>query len=159
MPDLWKMDPSREAGTLSAKLDEAWDRRQQRAAEWNRRLASGEIKPGVSRRTKWFFKALASRSHGKEGQTFSDRRNAMEHEWRTASGVRKASLAWSLNDTFGWHFWAGGLFKARYNCIFIIELLYSVIRYFCIGYRRYISANGSNSREGIAFSLLRQNRT
>ena len=113
MPDLWKMDPSREAGTLSAKLDESWDRRKREASEWNRRLASGEIKPGVYRRAKWFFKAFLTRSHGKEGLSFSGRRMAMEREWRDITGVRKASLAWSLNDTFGWHFWAGGLFKAR----------------------------------------------
>lgn len=82
VPDLWKMDPSREAGTLSSKLDAAWDRRQREAEDWNRRLAAGEISPSVYRRMKWFFKALKADSHGKDALNFSERRSAMEREWR-----------------------------------------------------------------------------
>ena len=117
------MDPSREAGTLSSKLDAAWDRRQREAADWNRRLAAGEISPSMYRRMKWFFKALKRDSHGKGSQNFSERRSAMEREWRDVTGVKQPSLAWSLNDTFGWHFWAGGLFKVSKNFQSLIHVL------------------------------------
>lgn len=108
--DLWKLDPSRESGFLSVKLDSAWARRNRVAEEWNQRLAKGEVKPGLYRRLKWRVKALS----GKGGETsYSERRNSLEKEWREVSGRIEPSLAWSLNDIFGWHFWAGGLFKVR----------------------------------------------
>ncbi|KAH8112628.1 ABC protein [Phellopilus nigrolimitatus] len=108
VPDLWKMDPSRESGTLSDKLDNAWARRTCVAEDWNRRLASGEIHPNIFKRVKWAVQASLP------GPTaFGERRAALEKEWREISGVKEPSIAWALNDTFGWHFWAGGLFKAR----------------------------------------------
>ena len=108
--DLWKMDPSRESGTLSTKLDEAWTRRCHVAEEWNRRLENGEVKPSFYRRLKWTVQASVRKRGNKT--TFSERRDSFEKEWRNVSGRKQPSLAWSLNDTFGWHFWAGGLFKA-----------------------------------------------
>ena len=106
------MDPSRESGFLSEKLDAAWDRRVRSAEEWNRRLASGELKPGFLRKAKWYMKACRLRPH-KTRTTYSERRSALEREWREVSGVKEPSVAWALNDTFGWHFWAGGLFRVR----------------------------------------------
>lgn len=50
VPDLWKMDKSRESGTLADKLDEAWDRRRKAAEHWNRHFADGEIPPSFWRR-------------------------------------------------------------------------------------------------------------
>ena len=103
--DLWKMDESREAGHLGAKLDAAWDARVKAAEDWNKRLANGEIKPGVLLKTKWFFRALRS------GTNYKTRRQDIEETWRTKDGRKEASLAWSLNDTFGFSFWLGGCFK------------------------------------------------
>ena len=57
------------------------------------------------------FRALAFGSGNKYGQTFSERQGALEKEWREVAGIKEASLMWALNDTFGLHFWAGGLFK------------------------------------------------
>ncbi len=106
------MDKSRETATLSAKLDASWLKRAAAAEDWNRRLKSGVVKPGIVKRTKWNVEALWPRDKGKPGlKTFSERRQAFEDHWRNVEGLKEPSLAWSLNDTFGLHFWAGGLFK------------------------------------------------
>lgn len=104
--DLWKMDETRESGVLGAKLDDAWARRVKGAEDWNARLANGEIRPGFCTRAKWFLKALRSGWH------FSERRAALEQQWRQTDGRKEASLAWALNDVFGFTFWTGGVFKA-----------------------------------------------
>ncbi|KAL5526288.1 hypothetical protein ACEPAF_8011 [Sanghuangporus sanghuang] len=110
VPDLWKMDPSRESGSLSAKLDETWSRRVHAAEEWNRRLASGEVQANIFKRASWNIRALFPSSKAK-GTTYLERRAAFEKHWCESSGVAEPSLAWALNDVFGLHFWLGGLFK------------------------------------------------
>ncbi|KZW00021.1 ABC protein [Exidia glandulosa HHB12029] len=103
--DLWKVDKSREAGVLSKKLDDAWDRRVREAAEWNARLDKGEIKPGLLKRTRWTVAALA------RGSGWRERLQARQDRWRTRDGRKEASLAWALNEPFAFEFWSGGLFK------------------------------------------------
>jgi ATP-binding cassette, subfamily C (CFTR/MRP), member 1 len=98
--DLWKLDEKRSTEYLSTRLDEAWTRRIAAAAAYNARLDRGEIKPGRIRRMQWrlFFR-------GKTEAEFNE-------EWREAV-KRHASLAWSMNEVFGWDFWCAGAFKAR----------------------------------------------
>ncbi|KAI0073467.1 ABC protein [Panus rudis PR-1116 ss-1] len=103
--DLWRMDESREAGVLGAKLDAAWAHRVEAAKEWNVRMSNGEIKPGVFKRMKWSLQAL------KSGTNYSERRAALEKHWREVDGLKEPSLVWALNDTFGYSFWLGGIFK------------------------------------------------
>ncbi|KAI0321790.1 ABC protein [Amylostereum chailletii] len=99
--DLWKMDESRQVETVTAKLDEAWNRRVQEAAKWNASLTSGEVVPGRLRRLGWHLRALGrARSYANS-----------ERHWREVDARTEASLAWALNDTFGWGFWIGGAFK------------------------------------------------
>jgi len=99
------MDDSRSADVLSTKLEDSWARRVKEADNWNAQLASGKIKPGLFRLAAWSIQAIGA------GTQYSKRRYALEHDWRQNSGQKQASLAWALNDTFGVHFWAGGLFK------------------------------------------------
>ncbi|KAH9949979.1 P-loop containing nucleoside triphosphate hydrolase protein [Amylocystis lapponica] len=103
--DLWKMDESREAGTLGAKLDEAWARRVEAAEDWNTKLANGEAKPGYLTCAKWTLHSLAS------GVNYHETRDLLEKQWRSQDGKKKASLVWALNDVFGFTFWTGGAFK------------------------------------------------
>ncbi|TRM64247.1 P-loop containing nucleoside triphosphate hydrolase protein [Schizophyllum amplum] len=103
--DLWKVDPSREAGHLSAALDSSWERRCVEAAAYNARLESGEIRPSLRKRIAWRMRALGSPAH------YRERRAQLEQQWRDVSGRREASLAWALNDTLGRAFWIGGFFK------------------------------------------------
>ncbi|KIO14752.1 hypothetical protein M404DRAFT_119962 [Pisolithus tinctorius Marx 270] len=112
--DLYKLDPSREAGPLSERLEAAWFKRVQAAADWNVRLESGEIRPSVLRRLVWAIIAIPSRmdrKHGSEKRNYSERRAALEKHWKDVDGKKAASLAWALNDVFGWSFWLGGVFK------------------------------------------------
>ncbi|TDL20835.1 ABC protein [Rickenella mellea] len=114
-PDLWKMDPSRESAFLSAKLDAAWACRTAEANEWNEKLQNGEINPGSFKRASWAFKAClfgwSLKSSSGDKTSIKERREAYERRWREVDGRKRPSLAWALNDTFGFHFWAGGVFK------------------------------------------------
>ncbi|KAF8585441.1 ABC protein [Ramaria rubella] len=105
--DLWKMDPDREAATLGRKLDAAWARRVEKANDWNARVQSGKLQPGLATKLLWGTKALSG--IGRQG--WRSRYQAYKTRWST----REASLAWALNDTFGWHFWLGGVAKAIIN--------------------------------------------
>ncbi|OAX34172.1 hypothetical protein K503DRAFT_699205, partial [Rhizopogon vinicolor AM-OR11-026] len=108
--DLYKMDPSRESGVLAAKLEAAWQRRVQEAADWNARLESGEISPSLLKRTSWAFRAIFRKGE-KQPSTWSERRAACQKRWRESEGRKKASLTWALNDVLFYSFWIGGVFK------------------------------------------------
>ncbi|KAI6025620.1 ABC protein [Pisolithus orientalis] len=112
--DLYKLDPSREVGPLVEKLEAAWFKRVKAATDWNVRLEKGEIHPSVLRRLVWAITAIPSemdRKHGSEKRNYSERRAALEKHWKDVDGKKAASLAWALNDVFGWSFWLGGIFK------------------------------------------------
>ncbi|KAF5334268.1 hypothetical protein D9758_015549 [Tetrapyrgos nigripes] len=102
--DLWKMHETFESGYLSESLDAAWTRRVRKANEWNTRLSSGEIKPGLWKRVSWSFRAV-------RGGNYRDKRRELEQHWRDVEGRREPSLAWALNDVFAQMFWIGGAFK------------------------------------------------
>ncbi|KAF9230972.1 hypothetical protein BU15DRAFT_56685 [Melanogaster broomeanus] len=95
--DLYKMDPSREAGRLSEKLEAAWARRVAAAADWNGRLEKGEVDPSFLTRLSFVFRAILV---------------TLEKHWRDVDGRKEASLTWALNDVFGGMFWIGGGLKA-----------------------------------------------
>lgn len=103
--DLWKLDETRQAGFLSDKLEASWTYRTRVADEWNVRLASGEIRPSLLKRTGWNLRSLA---HVTE---YSKMRAQLEKQWLEVGGRKEPSLAWALNDVFGWRFWSGGLSK------------------------------------------------
>ncbi|KAJ7164009.1 ABC protein [Mycena crocata] len=103
--DLWKVGPEQEAGYLSEKLDAAWARRVNAAAEWNAGLDDGTVKPPAFTRFMWAIKALSA------GGKYRDRRATLEKHWREIDARKEASLAWAMNDILGHLFWIGGAFK------------------------------------------------
>lgn len=107
--DLDRLDEKREAEYLSTMLDNVWARRCKEATEWNAKLDSGELQPGLLKRTRWAVQASIS-GKGK-GNSYGERRKALDKQWREVDGRKAASLAWALNDTLGPHFWIGGVFK------------------------------------------------
>lgn len=111
--DLWKLDEARESGTLGPQLDAAWARRVKEADEWNARLAAGELRPPLRTRVKWVFR----------GAGWGKRREERERQWREKDGRKEASIAWALNDVFGWTFWTGGAFKVHICAARVIECL------------------------------------
>jgi len=80
---------------MSALITDSFLRRVRNAEEYNRRLARGEIGPGI--KGVWW--------------SITGKREAKEREWREKTGKRKASLVWAMNDSVKWWFWSAGLFK------------------------------------------------
>ena len=94
-PDLWKLQDNRGAAVVADRITESFSRRLKEAEEYNKKLASGEISPGL--KGIWW--------------SIRGNRQAKEREWREKTGKRKASLVWALNDSIAWWFWSGGLLK------------------------------------------------
>ncbi|KAF7773337.1 hypothetical protein Agabi119p4_5504 [Agaricus bisporus var. burnettii] len=103
--DLWAVDQSRSARTLSTKLDEALRKRIKSAREWNEGLRNGKYGPGILRRAQWCLYSLP------RGRGFSRAYAAREIEWRENTGLKRPSLVWAMNDTLGRFFWSGGALK------------------------------------------------
>lgn len=93
--DLFKLQDSRAAATIADKISASYERRAKAAKEYNARLVSGEVRPGL--KAIWW--------------TLKGRRKELEEEWRTRAGKKKPSLAWAINDSVKWWFWTGGLMK------------------------------------------------
>lgn len=130
--DLWRMGPEQEAGYLSDKLETAWARRVEAAAAWNKRLESGEAKPGLVKRVRW---------------ALSGKRAERERKWREEGGRREASLAWALNDVLGHLFWKGGLFKVR-PLVHVTYFSFLNRTYAPAGRPRHVPAHGPAPRQG-----------
>ncbi|KAJ3572547.1 hypothetical protein NP233_g3005 [Leucocoprinus birnbaumii] len=103
--DLWAVDESRSAATLSAKLDGSWLRRKRAAEEWNQALQRGEIMPSLFKKASWYLLSLRS------PRRFREEISAREKEWREKTGLKRPSLIYALNDTLGLFFWSGGAIK------------------------------------------------
>ncbi|KAI6165738.1 ABC protein [Pisolithus thermaeus] len=108
--DLYKLDLSRQAGPLAEKLEAAWKKRVEAAADWNNRLDRGEIHPSIVKRLIWAIRAITP-ERGFAKRTYSERRARLEQHWRDVGGKKHASLTWALNDVLAWSFWPGGVFK------------------------------------------------
>ena len=109
--DLHKLDSSREVKSLSEQLEAAWARRVEAAAKWNAKFDRGEVSPSILKRMTWVVRAIPSEKDQTQKRSYSERRLALERHWREVEGRKEASLAWALNDVFGWSFWLGGVFK------------------------------------------------
>jgi ATP-binding cassette subfamily C (CFTR/MRP) protein 1 len=103
--DLWAVDQSRSARTLSTRLDEALQKRVESAHEWNEGLKNGSVEPRKLRKALWCLYSLPG------GRGFLERYSVHEAEWRENTGIKKPSLLWAMNDTFGRFFWSGGVLK------------------------------------------------
>lgn len=124
------MDHSQESGYLSEQLDAAWARRAEAANEWNIKLASGELKPGILKRILWQIQATLNLGSIVK-RSRRERMEELEMRWREIDGRKEPSLAWSVNDVFGNMFWIAGIYKvnARYFLTAMSEYIarYSVI--------------------------------
>ncbi|KAG6817159.1 hypothetical protein H0H87_012120 [Tephrocybe sp. NHM501043] len=95
-PDLYKLQDSRSAAYIAEKINTSFDRRHREAQEYNARLETGEISPGLWRKTFWML---------------SGKRDEKEKKWREVDGKKRASLIWAMNDSVKWWFWSGGVLK------------------------------------------------
>ncbi|KIJ37571.1 hypothetical protein M422DRAFT_60949 [Sphaerobolus stellatus SS14] len=101
--DLWKMDPSREIAGLSKKLDECWERHLLEVCDRNTKVKSGDFNPTLGLRIFWVIKALLKAPKANWRRSY----NSYLNRW----SIKEPSLAWALNDMFGWQFWISGLMK------------------------------------------------
>lgn len=93
--DLYKLQDDRASQYIAERIIKSFERRQEVAAAYNKRLANGEISPGM------------------KGVWWSIRGNRAEREkqWREKDGRKRASLVLAMNDSIAWWFWSGGILK------------------------------------------------
>ncbi len=94
-PDLYKLQDNRGAAFIGEKITASFEKRRLAAAEYNRRLLNGDVRPGM--------KALWWSLRGN--------RPERERKWREKDGQRKASLVFAMNDSVKWWFWSSGILK------------------------------------------------
>ena len=93
--DLYKLQDSRSSGVIAERIIRSFEERQKKAAEYNSRLASGDISPGL--KAVWW--------------SIRGQREEREKEWREKSGKKRASLTLAVNDGVFWLFWSGGILR------------------------------------------------
>ena len=93
--DLYKLQDHRASAVIAERITKSFERRQKEAAEYNERLANGEIGPGL-KGVWWSLRGV---------------REEREKQWREKDGRKRASLVWAMNDSIKWWFWIGGLLK------------------------------------------------
>ena len=96
--DLYKLQDDRSSGVIAEKIVRSFEERQKRAAEYNSRLASGDISPGL--KGLWW--------------SIRGQREEREKEWREKSGKKRASLTLAVNDSVFWFFWGAGILQLIY---------------------------------------------
>jgi hypothetical protein len=94
-PDLYKLQEGRGASLIASAIEKSYDTRRTKAAEYNERLAKGEIGPGL-KGLWWSIRGV---------------RAEREKQWREKDGKRRASLVLAMNDSVFWWFWSGGILK------------------------------------------------
>lgn len=120
--DLWQLDPSREVEHLADQFLDNFHRRREEAAEWNKKIKSGEIKPTYwQKHVSWPFK-------NKFGIQRKD-------------GTYEAGLFMALNDVFGFKFWSAGFIKVAADSLQVTTPLVTkiIIQY---GTSAYYSRRG-----------------
>jgi len=93
--DLYKLQDDRSSGVVAENIIRSFEERQRKAAEYNSRLANGEISPGL--KGVWW--------------SIRGRRQEREKEWREKTGKKKASLTLAVNDSVFWFFWSAGILR------------------------------------------------
>ncbi|KAG8950683.1 hypothetical protein FRC04_007308 [Tulasnella sp. 424] len=140
--DLWKMDDTRSSGRYARLIDESFERRLREAAEYNARLDSGEIRPGIIKRFWWSVRGDKERR---------------EKDWKEKSR-KKGRLLWALNDAIKTWFWFGILIKAFGDTAQICSPLVvkQIIKFSSNAYyyhRDYPGTHKPNIGEGVGMSI------
>lgn len=129
-----------------------YERRRERAAEWNDRLDS--VTPPWTKRAMWSLKA-ATHTHlpsdlaqfGND-TSYEARRATLEAEWRGRGGLKSASIGWALIETFP-AFRYAGIWRALSDGGFlVIPILVKAIVRFAQQGEWMCSKRAHASREG-----------
>jgi len=93
--DLYKLQDDRSSGVIAERITRSFKERQRKAAEYNSRLANGEISPGL--KGIWW--------------SIRGQRQELEKDWREKTGQKKASFILAVNDSVFRFFWTGGIMR------------------------------------------------
>ncbi|EMD34148.1 hypothetical protein CERSUDRAFT_117637 [Gelatoporia subvermispora B] len=141
--DLYKLQDERSAAVIADKIVTSFNRRVQKAEEYNARLENGEIKPGL--KAIWW--------------TIRGSRVEREKQWREKDGRKRASLALALNDSVFWWFWSGGLLKLISDCLSVTTplVIKAIINFGTESFTAHRTGQnppGIGRGIGLAFALL-----
>ena len=119
--DLYKLQDDRSSGVIAERIIRSFEERQRKAAEYNSKLANGEISPSL--KGIWW--------------SIRGRRQEREREWRERTGKKKASLAMAANDSVFWLFWSAGILRLVSDVAQITNPLLVKVNSssFCLSYR------------------------
>ena len=119
--DLYKLQDNRSSGAIADKIVRSFEERQRKAAEYNSRLANGEISPGL--KGIWW--------------SIRGQRQQREKEWREKTGKKKPSLTLAANDSVFWFFWTAGIFRLISDVALITSPLLVKVNFcsFSLSYR------------------------
>ncbi|GJE96593.1 ABC transporter [Phanerochaete sordida] len=144
-PDLYRLQDSRPAALIAAKINASFDARRRAADAYNARLAAGAVSPGW--RTLWW--------------TLRGKRAERERRWREHDGRVRPSLTLAINDSVKYWFWSGGVMKVSGDVATILTPLVvkALINFATNSYSAYKEGRTDEAPPigtgiGLAFALL-----
>ncbi|KAG2035930.1 ABC transporter [Suillus americanus] len=141
--DLYRLQEERGALPIADAILTSFKTRQKKAAEYNERLAKGEIGPGL-KGLWWSIRGV---------------RTEREKQWREKDGKRKASLILAMNDSIFWWFWSAGILKVIGDTAQITSPLVvkAIINFVTASYTNHLTGQSTppiGEGIGLAFALL-----
>ena len=123
--DLYKLQDQHSAKIIGDRITASYVAREKAAKEYNARLASGEVKPGL--RALWW--------------SLRGQRAEREKQWRDNYGKRRASLVWAMNDAVTYWFWSGFFMKLIADIATVLSplLVKAIITFATESYRYALS--------------------
>lgn len=141
--DLYRLQEERGALPIADAILASFNTRQKKASEYNKRLAKGEIGPGL-KGLWWSIRGV---------------RAEREKQWREKDGKRKASLILAMNDSIFWWFWSAGVLKVIGDTAQITSPLVvkAIINFTTVSYTNHLTGQSTppiGEGIGLAFGLL-----
>jgi hypothetical protein len=94
--DLWKLDEGRQATLYANRIIDSFQKRYEKAEEYNTKLLNGETRVPIHKVLYWSVRG---------------NRKEREKTWREKDGRKQPSLLWAINDSVKYYFWSAGVFK------------------------------------------------
>ncbi|KAG1831992.1 ABC transporter [Suillus subalutaceus] len=141
--DLYRLQEERGALPIADAILTSFKTRKKKAAEYNERLAKGEVGPGL-KGLWWSIQGV---------------RAEREKQWREKDGKRKASLILAMNDSIFWWFWSAGVLKVIGDTAQITSPLVvkAIIDFATVSYTNHLTGQPTppiGEGIGLAFCLL-----
>ncbi|KAG1882251.1 ABC transporter [Suillus subluteus] len=141
--DLYRLQEECGALPIADAILTSFKTRKRKAAEYNERLAKGEIDPGL-KGLWWSMRGV---------------RAEREKQWREKDGKRKASLILAMNDSIFWWFWSAGVLKVIGDTAQITSPLVvkAIINFVTVSYTNHLTGQSTppiGEGIGLVFGLL-----